>query len=85
MYIKKIASLEQRVAGVYSEEKTRRRLDEADREAEKADNLMQFESEINARPARTWYQTEQRKKEVKVVSRERAREEEMTRRTRSMR
>jgi ATP-dependent RNA helicase DDX27 len=77
LYIKKITSLEQKVANIYNEEKTKKRFDEVEREVEKAENLMQFENEINSRPARTWYQTEQQKKELKIISKQKAKEEEL--------
>jgi ATP-dependent RNA helicase DDX27 len=77
LYIRKIAELEQKIASVFSEEKTKKRFEQVEREAEKAENLMAFENEINARPARTWYQSETQKKEIKDISKQKAKEEEI--------
>jgi hypothetical protein len=77
LYIRKIAELEQTIANVYNEEKTKKRFEQAEREAEKAENLMLYENEINARPARTWYQSETQKKEIKDVSKQKVKEEEI--------
>lgn len=72
-----IASLESqgKVDEFYREEKLKRNMELAEREAEKAENLLLYENEINARPARTWYQTETQKKDLREAGRVQAQEE----------
>jgi ATP-dependent RNA helicase DDX27 len=54
----------------------RSKVEEAEREAERAENMMLFEAEIVSRPARTWYQTETQKKELRDAGKLKAKEEE---------
>ena len=51
-------------------------IDRAEQEADRAENLITHEAEIAARPARTWYQTETQKKEVRELSREVVKQEQ---------
>jgi hypothetical protein len=62
--------------GLSSLLRTRAKMDEAQEEAERAENLMMHEDEIAARPARTWYQTESQKKEAREVSRVHVKDEQ---------
>lgn len=68
-YASKIAGLESSIRKMLSEERNRDRVDEVSREIERAENMLLHEDEINARPARTWYQTETQKKEIREKGR----------------
>ena len=46
------------------EEREERDLRKAEMEANKAENLIEHETDIYSRPARTWFQTEKQKKQV---------------------
>jgi len=63
-----IQQLESQIEKAMSEERLRSRLDVAMREAERAQNLIEHEDEISARPARTWYQSETAKKKTTVAA-----------------
>lgn len=45
-------------------EREERHLRKAEMEASKAANMLEHESEIFSRPARTWFQSEREKKEI---------------------
>lgn len=55
---------------IVQEEREDQALRKAEMEAQKATNMIDHEDEIQARPARTWFQTEQQKKRQKVLARE---------------
>lgn len=69
-YQKRVTSLEKSIVEVMAMEKEEKQLCEAERETLRAQNLLQHESEILSRPARTWFQTEKEKKESKVKGQE---------------
>ncbi len=69
-YTQMVQSLEEPLQEHFRNEKLKSNLDELQMEAERAENILLHESEINARPARTWYQTETQKKEGREGSRE---------------
>ena len=64
-FLSKIRSLEVDVADIFKQERTEKELRVAEMEANKASNLMKHASEIQHRPARSWFQTEKEKKDVK--------------------
>ena len=75
-YVHKIAAMEEDIANVIVEEKLQARLRNAEAEVERAENMLVYEDEIAARPARTWYQTETQKQSVKEATRKQAQEEQ---------
>ncbi|OQR97225.1 DEAD/DEAH box RNA helicase [Achlya hypogyna] len=60
----RIESMEEDVSAVMKEETLEKRMREAEREASRTTNLIRHQSEISARPARTWFQNEKEKKVV---------------------
>lgn len=76
-FVARIEGLESKIDGLFQEEKMRARLDVAMREADRAQNLLEHEEEIEARPARTWYQSETQKQASRTASRMRAKDEEL--------
>lgn len=66
----KIDGLEDAIEDLFDREKALQRLDKLERDAEKAENIIQFHEEISARPARTWYQSEYQKKATKEKGKE---------------
>eukprot|EP00878_Enallax_costatus_P005816 GHUV01006103.1.p1 GENE.GHUV01006103.1~~GHUV01006103.1.p1 ORF type:complete len:892 (+),score=345.95 GHUV01006103.1:153-2828(+) len=56
------------VEQVLREEREEAYLRKAEMEAKKAENLLEHESEIFSRPARTWFQTEKQKKELAAAA-----------------
>ncbi len=60
-----IAGLEPEIAKAMSEEAMEEQARVAEREAERAENMILHEDEISSRPARTWYQSEAEKKQLK--------------------
>jgi ATP-dependent RNA helicase DDX27 len=75
-YMSTITSSEEDLQRIMREEKLNARMKVAEAEVERAENMLLYENEIAARPARTWYQTQTQKNEVKAASTKRAREEE---------
>ena len=61
-YTEKVAGLEERIAEMLREERENKKIDDALREAERVENLIEFEDEIKSRPSRSWYQSESQKK-----------------------
>ena len=49
---------------VFTVQRTEKELNLAQREAQRADNLIKHEDEIKSRRKRTWFQSEKMKKEV---------------------
>lgn len=66
----RVESMESDVAGIIAEEREERAIRKAEMEAEKASNMLEHESEIYSRPARTWFQSERQKKETSKRARE---------------
>mmetsp|Transcript_46626 Transcript_46626/g.92390 ORF Transcript_46626/g.92390 Transcript_46626/m.92390 type:complete len:900 (-) Transcript_46626:82-2781(-) len=75
-FTEKVRSLESEMREYFRAEKMKANLDELQMEAEKAENLLLHEQEIQARPARTWYQTERQKGELRETSRTQVKEEQ---------
>ncbi|RYH23051.1 DEAD/DEAH box helicase [archaeon] len=73
-YSAKMASIEEQVEGYLETEKDRLRLEAMEREAERAENLLQYSEQIQSRPARTWFQTETQKTELREKVRARQHE-----------
>jgi ATP-dependent RNA helicase DDX27 len=74
-YHEKITNLEGQIGQYMREEGTRRKIEAAEREAERAENLLLHHEEIQSRPARTWFQTMTQKKEVQTTVLENVRQE----------
>jgi ATP-dependent RNA helicase DDX27 len=74
-YHEKITNLEGQIGQYMREEGTRRRIEAAEREAERAENLLLHHEEIQSRPARTWFQTLTQKKEIQTTVLENVRQE----------
>ncbi|KAI4242354.1 MAG: hypothetical protein L6R40_004083 [Gallowayella cf. fulva] len=51
---------------ILQEEKELKHMGEAERDVRKAENVMEFEDEIKARPKRTWFESEKEKKEARA-------------------
>lgn len=60
----KIAGQEEAVRAIIQEEREERALRKAEMEANKAQNLMDHESEIFSRPKKTWFQTPKEKRQI---------------------
>lgn len=69
-YTEKIAGLEEQIAETLLTEKDNWKIDEAMREAERTENMIAYEDEIQARPSRSWYQSENQKKAAAEASKE---------------
>lgn len=59
----KIVDMENSVRGIIFEEREERALRKAEMEANKAQNLMDYESEIFSRPKKVWFQTAQERRQ----------------------
>jgi ATP-dependent RNA helicase DDX27 len=64
----RIDAMEDDIAIVMKEETLEKRMREAERDAARAANLIQHESEIKSRPVRTGFQNEKEKKEVATAA-----------------
>ncbi|KAJ0408915.1 hypothetical protein ATCC90586_005952 [Pythium insidiosum] len=60
----RIEAMESDIKQVLREETLEKRMREAEKEAERASNLLKHRDEIAARPARTWFMSEKEKKKV---------------------
>ncbi|KAK9787623.1 hypothetical protein WJX73_001953 [Symbiochloris irregularis] len=58
----KVTRCEDKLQAILQGEREERALRKAEMEAQKAANMMEYEDEIQARPARTWFQTEKQKR-----------------------
>ena len=67
-FTSRIASVEQSIAEAMRIERNKSAVEKAFREAEKAENILRFEDEIAARPARTWHQTAKEKRDIRAAS-----------------
>lgn len=65
-----IAALAVDIARVLREEKDERMLQKAEMEVTRATNLVEYSDDIKSRPAKSWFQTERRKRQLQVASRE---------------
>lgn len=66
----KIERMEGQIEYVLGEERDEKELRKAEMEAQKASNMIEHETEIYSRPARTWFQSEQQKKDVAAAAKE---------------
>ncbi|KAF5390357.1 hypothetical protein D9757_002906 [Collybiopsis confluens] len=64
----KLEGLKEEISEVLREEKEEKQLRQAEMELKKGQNLIEHEAEIFSRPARTWFQTEQKKKVAEGIS-----------------
>ena len=69
-FASRIATLEPNIAERLRLDRGKSAVEKALREAEKAENILRFEDEIAARPARTWHQTEREKRELRAASKQ---------------
>lgn len=67
-YKSKLDAFKDQVKAIYEEEKEEKEMRKADMEVSKAQNMILHQSEISARPARTWFQSEKERKESKDLS-----------------
>ncbi len=63
-WYEKISGMEGQVGDVLGEEREEKELRRAEMEAQKAANMIEHETEIYSRPARTWFQSEKEKRDV---------------------
>lgn len=63
-WYEKISGMESQVGDVLGEEREEKELRRAEMEAQKAANMIEHETEIYSRPARTWFQSEKEKRDV---------------------
>jgi len=63
-WYEKISALEGQVGDILGEEREEKDLRRAEMEAQKAANMIEHETEIYSRPARTWFQSEKEKRNV---------------------
>ena len=61
-----IAGMQDEIDDVLKEEKEERMLQQSERDVEKGENLVRYETEIKSRPKRTWFQGEKEKQEAKT-------------------
>jgi ATP-dependent RNA helicase DDX27 len=61
----KLKSFTETIQDIYREEKIEKELKQAEMEANKAQNLVEYEDEIKNRPAKIWFQSESQKAEAK--------------------
>lgn len=64
-YTTKAEQLQSEVDEVLQEEKAEKQLSQAEMQVTKGENLIKHESEIMARPKRTWFETEKQKQEAR--------------------
>jgi ATP-dependent RNA helicase DDX27 len=76
-YSTNIARVEIKIAQAHKEDKLNAKIEIAEREANRAENFLLHEDEIASRPARTWYQTETQKQEIKDISKAKVKEEQI--------
>ncbi|KAF5314060.1 hypothetical protein D9611_006832 [Ephemerocybe angulata] len=67
-YIEKLEGLKGEIMEVMEEEKMDKQLRRAEMELKKGENLIEHETEIFSRPARTWFQSEKEKLKAKEIS-----------------
>eukprot|EP00467_Chlorarachnion_reptans_P007457 CAMPEP_0114511814 /NCGR_PEP_ID=MMETSP0109-20121206/14618_1 /TAXON_ID=29199 /ORGANISM="Chlorarachnion reptans, Strain CCCM449" /LENGTH=854 /DNA_ID=CAMNT_0001691407 /DNA_START=35 /DNA_END=2600 /DNA_ORIENTATION=- len=67
-YKKKISSYEEDIRAVLEMEHEEKMIRKAEMQANKGINIITYEDEIKARPARTWFQTEKQKQAIKMLS-----------------
>lgn len=66
----KVNDMADTIEEIYDEEKMEKMLRVANMEANKAANMVNYSDDISARPARTWFQSEDMKKALKETSRD---------------
>lgn len=69
-FTEQIESKDDLIKEILEEEKTQKHLALAERDLKKGENLLKYEDEIKSRPKRTWFESEQQKKETKNKNRQ---------------
>jgi len=67
-WMQKIKGVEEDVRAVLQMEYEEKQLRIAEMESNRSINIMQYQDQIQARPARTWFQTEKQKRNIKEIS-----------------
>jgi hypothetical protein len=75
-YTERVRSLQGDLEQHFKNERMKASIASLEEEAERAQNLLDHDEEINARPARTWYTSEKHKSEVRDLSRVKVQEEQ---------
>ncbi|KAL8733127.1 MAG: hypothetical protein Q9166_002319 [cf. Caloplaca sp. 2 TL-2023] len=63
---KQVDDLTSEIDAILEEEKELKQMGEAERDVRKAENVMEYENEIKARPKRTWFESEKEKQEARA-------------------
>ncbi|KAF8560373.1 DEAD-domain-containing protein, partial [Imleria badia] len=69
-WVKKVENLKLEIASILQEEKEEKQMRRAEMELRKGQNMIDHETEIFSRPARTWFQTEHEKSKAAAVSKQ---------------
>ncbi|KAL2136594.1 hypothetical protein VTI74DRAFT_2899 [Chaetomium olivicolor] len=64
-----VDEMEEEIEEVLREEKEEKQLAQVEMQVKKGENLIKYEEEINSRPKRTWFETQQDKKKAKEAGR----------------
>lgn len=67
-YVSLLAGMEAEVTELMLNDDVTKKALEAEREAERAENMLLHDAEITSRPARTWYQTEAQKQSIREAA-----------------
>lgn len=67
-YRKKVGELSEQLRTIMEAEREEKVLKEAEMQVTKATNLLEHKDEINSRPRRTWFQSEQGRKDAKLAA-----------------
>jgi len=67
-YANKIRDMDAQIREAFKEEAINTKLEIAMREADRAQNMLTYEEEIQSRPNRTWHQTETQKQETRTAT-----------------
>jgi ATP-dependent RNA helicase DDX27 len=67
-YTSKISGLEKDISKLLEEDRARNKMEEVSREAERVQNILLHEDEIAARPARSWHQSVEQKKQIREAA-----------------
>lgn len=66
----KVKALDEEVEAILQDEKEEKLLNQTDMVIRKGENIMTYEDEINARPRRTWFESEREKMQAKNAGKE---------------
>jgi ATP-dependent RNA helicase DDX27 len=64
-----VDEMEDEIEEILREEKEEKQLQQVEMQVKKGENMIKHEDEINARPRRTWFETQQAKKDAKEAGR----------------